>query len=191
MTSVPPTEPEREEEEEKAKREKRDARVVDENLKMIGLYVADVSDSPTESRRLSPGRVSVQSWTGRQMDWSPDGSTIVFVHQPSPKVNDWPKADLSAVDVATGRVRALASTGSAEGSPHFSPDGRWIAFLRGRPEAGEKMGLYLIPLLAEGSGNWRRSSWRIFRLDNTFCIQSYMGIPNRNYRWYIRVFPRP
>ena len=116
------------EEEEKAKREKRDARVVDENLKMIGLYVADVSDSPTESRRLSPGRVSVQSWTGRRMDWSPDGSTIVFVHQPSPKVNDWPKADLSAVDVATGRVRALASTGAAEGSPHFSPDGRWIAF---------------------------------------------------------------
>jgi Tol biopolymer transport system component len=34
-----------------------------------------------------------------------------------------------------------------DGNPEWSPDGSWIAFLRGRPPAGKKMGLYLIPAL--------------------------------------------
>src|SRR2546422_492694 len=46
---------------------------------------------------------------------------------PSPLGDDWVRADVSVVDVATGRVRPLAATPAAEGGVAWSPDGRWIA----------------------------------------------------------------
>src|SRR5207249_4050937 len=57
----------------------------------------------------------------------PDGSAIAFSHSPSPSGDDWVRADVSVVDVATGRVRPLAATPAAEGGVAWSPDGRWIA----------------------------------------------------------------
>jgi dipeptidyl aminopeptidase/acylaminoacyl peptidase len=45
-------------------------------------------------------------------------------------VNDWPKADLSVIEIGSGAVRKVAVTAAAESDPHYSPDGRWIAFRR-------------------------------------------------------------
>ena len=119
------------EEEEAAAREKRDAYVVDENLKQVHLYLTESEPaSGAEPRRLTDGDYSVGAsfGGGAGFDWAPDGSSIVFSHIPRPKVDDWTQADLSVVDIATGRVRPLATTGSAESGPRYSPDGRWIAF---------------------------------------------------------------
>jgi dipeptidyl aminopeptidase/acylaminoacyl peptidase len=117
--------------EEEADREKRDARVVDEDFKMAHLHLVPVSpDKGTQkARRLTEGDFNVGTALGGvAFDWSPGGGSIVFSHTPTPKVDDWTEADVSVVDVESGTVRPLATTGAAENQPTYSPDGRWIAF---------------------------------------------------------------
>src|SRR5439155_1379022 len=65
--------------------------------------------------------------SGPAFDWAPDGAAIAFSHSPSPAGDDWVRADVSVVDVATGRTRSLVATPAAEGGPAWSPDGRWVA----------------------------------------------------------------
>ncbi|HEX7121731.1 MAG TPA: S9 family peptidase [Gemmatimonadaceae bacterium] len=111
--------------EDEDRRARRDARVIDEGLKPIRLYVLDLSrdDEIPDPRLLTPGNVHVTDF-----DWAPDGLEIVFTHQPTPSVNDWPAADVSIVEVATGTRRTLVNTRRAESGPRFSPDGQSIAY---------------------------------------------------------------
>ena len=111
--------------EEKADKEKRDARVVDEAIKQVRLYVVPVEpDSAAKRpvRKLTQGDYSVG-----EFDWSPDGKFIAFSHTPSPKADDWTKSDVSVVSVESGNVQPLAATRAAESSPVYSPDGQTIA----------------------------------------------------------------
>ncbi len=120
------------EDEDKEKKEKRDARTVDEDLKMARLHIMPVEpneegDRPT--RLLTEGDFNVSGgFFGASFDFAPDGTAIVFTHTPTPKIDDWPKADISVVEVSSASVRPLVSTGAAETSPVFSPDGQWIAY---------------------------------------------------------------
>jgi dipeptidyl aminopeptidase/acylaminoacyl peptidase len=112
------------EEEEKADKEKRDARVVDEKPKLARLYVIPVEkdrDGHRTARKLTSGDVHV---TG--LDWSPDGRTIVFSHQRTPKVFE--HNDISTVPSSGGDMKPLAATGAFEAEPWYSPDGRSIAY---------------------------------------------------------------
>lgn len=113
--------------EEKSNKGKDDSRWIDENVKLNQLYVVPVAknaEGKRETRKLSKSNYNISDGG---FDWSPDGKTIVFSHTKSQKANDWPTADLAAVDVATGEVKTLLSSPAAEGQPVYSPDGRWIA----------------------------------------------------------------
>ena len=117
----PPTD-----EEERRQREKDDARVVDADIKMTHLYVAEAAPGSDEpgGRALTAGDFSVADF-----DWSPDGRRIVFAHAPTPRADDnYTLGDLAIVDVESGAVSDLVTSGARESSPTFSRDGAWIAF---------------------------------------------------------------
>ena len=139
------------EQEEKDDKAKDDAKVVDENFKMNHLWVIPVAKDDKgkrEARQLTKGNFTVGgAFSGGGIDWSPDGKTIVFTHQPTPRVNDWPLADISTVDVATGEIKPLVNTRAAESGPIYSPDGKWIAYVAtdDPPTWGGTEWVHLIP----------------------------------------------
>jgi dipeptidyl aminopeptidase/acylaminoacyl peptidase len=137
--------------EEKADKEKRDARVVDAAPKQIRLRVVGVDPGPDGARpvrTLTTGDLSVGNLGGPgAFDWSPDGKWIAFAHQPTPHIDDWTKADVSVVEVATGAVRPLCATRATEGSPAFSPDGQWVALILGAdpPQWRRRFRVHVVP----------------------------------------------
>jgi dipeptidyl aminopeptidase/acylaminoacyl peptidase len=137
--------------EEKAAKEKDDAKVEDENVKLVRLFVIPVekdAQGKREARQLTSGASSVGGLFGSAAyDWAPDGKTIVFSHVRTPKADDWTTADLSLVEVATATVRPLVHTGAAEHSPLYSPDGRWISYLASDepPSWGFDTGVCVVP----------------------------------------------
>jgi dipeptidyl aminopeptidase/acylaminoacyl peptidase len=114
-------------EEEKNDKGKNDWRWIDENVKLARLYVIPIqkdANGKREPRKLTSGNFHVG-----QFDWSSDGSRVAFDHTKSPVANDWPSADVSIIDVASGNVTVLANTAAAETSPLYSPDGKSIAVI--------------------------------------------------------------
>ena len=99
------------------------------------------TEAPLEPMRPVP----LTSYPGYEVvgSFSPDGNQVAFA---------WTGGNTESFDiyvkvVGPGPALRLTTDPAMDGSPAWSPDGRWIAFLRGRPPAGKKMGLYLIPAL--------------------------------------------
>ncbi len=118
-------------EEEKRQKGKDDARVLDEDFKHRHLWIVTLEKDSTGKypvKQLTKGDFSIGGRFSGGFDWSPDGKKIVFAHTPTPKVNDWPLADISIVDVESGEITPLVNSAASESTPFFSPDGRWIAY---------------------------------------------------------------
>lgn len=128
------TDPETEEEK-KRKKEKWDVEIADRNYKYSHLYCTEVnfgSEEVPEARQLTSGNFSVNAF-----DWSPDGSVIVFSHQPDPSINTgMMESDISLVPSDSGAIIALVERPGVDQNPVFSPDGKKIAFGShgGKPE---------------------------------------------------------
>jgi dipeptidyl aminopeptidase/acylaminoacyl peptidase len=119
------------EDDEKKAKGKDDSRFFEEQILHTRLYIVAVDkdknskrETKNVSKNLTPDARTVQNF-----DFAPDSRSIVFSHVKSPKVDHWPTADLSIVDLASGTIRTLANTTAAENNPHFSPDGKTIAFV--------------------------------------------------------------
>lgn len=138
-------------EDEKKEKEKRDWRVLDTDFKYHRLWVAPVEKN-AEGRR-PPRQLTKQDFHvgggfgSAGLDWSPDDRKIVFTHTPTPRVNDWTRADISEMEVASGELRTVASTAAAEGQPLYSPDGRWIAYTATGipPTWARDVGVHVVP----------------------------------------------
>ena len=109
------------EEEKTRQREKRDVTVVDQDFRFSRIYVQPVD---ADSGKAIYG----EDLHTTSFDWSPDGSTIVFAHQPTPRINDRYEMNISTVPADSGAVSALVHREGTDSSPYFTPNGRNVVF---------------------------------------------------------------
>lgn len=83
------------------------------------------------AKRLTEGAMAVGDFS-----WSPDGRAIAFDHQSDDALGSDSTKDISVVEVATGKVRALVRWRGPDGHPVWSPDGQRIAFETAAEAAG-------------------------------------------------------
>src|SRR5262245_22079555 len=76
------------------------------------------------------------------LEFSPDGSRLVFTVTEPPKDNARARS-IWLLDVASGTLRQLTFSGKSDSSPRWAPDGSAIAFTSDRDGAAQ---LYLLPL---------------------------------------------
>ena len=134
------------EEEEKEKKEKRDVILVDQNFKYSHLYTIPFKKDSDGKRKVQ--RITNSNFHVNGFDWSPDGKTIVFSHQPDPLINTgFLESDISAVPSDSGTVKSLVKRPGVDRGPLFSPDGKWIAFVShgGKPEPIGLGDIFIIP----------------------------------------------
>lgn len=129
------------EDEKEREREKRDITIVDTNFKYSRIYVQEADEDSAKA-------IYSEDMHTASFDWSPDGSTIVFAHQPSPKIDDRYKMDISTVPADSGAVIELVDWEGTDSSPRFTPDGNSIVFTShgGDLEAIGLQDLYVIEL---------------------------------------------
>jgi dipeptidyl aminopeptidase/acylaminoacyl peptidase len=111
--------------EEKGSKGKDDWRWIDENVKHTRLYVIPIAKDAQGKRE--PRKLTSSDYNIAEFNWSPDGKAIAFSHTKTSVANDWTTADLSVVDVASGKAQVLLSSPAAESDPIYSRDGKWIA----------------------------------------------------------------
>ncbi len=93
----------------------------DRDHRMAQLHVVDVATRI--SAPLTAGAFVVGSF-----DWSPDGARIAFDHRLNSDAGSSGSADISVVEVTSGRTTPLVTQDGPDSNPRFSPDGRQIVF---------------------------------------------------------------
>ena len=138
------------EEEKKAKKEKTDVILVDKQFKYSHLHTVPVvadSNNKRKTQRLSKGNFHVTSF-----DWSPDGTELAFSHAPTTNINDnFLEADISVVPSDSGEIKELVKRPGPDRNPHYSPDGKYIAFESAGGEA-QPIGLADVYLVSPEGG---------------------------------------
>jgi dipeptidyl aminopeptidase/acylaminoacyl peptidase len=89
--------------------------------KRFHIFVADLESG--KSRQLTSGQYYEHS-----VDWSPDGTRILFVSNRESNPDQFFNYDLFTVEPGNGAIHRLTSTESAEYRPRWSPDGKTIAY---------------------------------------------------------------
>ena len=125
--------------EEKRKKEKRDFKVIDEDPKLANLWLVDLrGEPPYKPKKLVDGKYHVGAFS-----WSADSKRIAFEHRPTPNADEARLADIAEVDVASGKCADIANGPSSEAEPFYSPNGRYLAFVRAKGELrGSEIVLY-------------------------------------------------
>jgi dipeptidyl aminopeptidase/acylaminoacyl peptidase len=110
------------EERRKREKEKDDAWTPSEVLPWGRLWVVEVATG--QARQLTTGPLHVSG-----LSLAPDGKTVAFAGQPTPRIPDGFLSDLYTVPTAGGTPSPLVTRKGGDRSPAWSPDGRWIAFV--------------------------------------------------------------
>lgn len=113
--------------EEKDKKAKNDWYFVDEVIKQNRLFVLWLNEKDSAGKRVQQ-KLTTENINVSGFDWSPDGKQIVYAFGKSPEVNDNVYSDIALAEIKSGKIRTIAATGAGETTPHFSPDGKMIAY---------------------------------------------------------------
>jgi dipeptidyl aminopeptidase/acylaminoacyl peptidase len=113
--------------EEKNKKSKNDWYYFDEDYKQNRLVITWLHEKDSNGKRKQTN-LTKENRNIISFDWSPDNKSIVYSHGKTPLANDGVYSDVSLIDINSGKVRPIAATNAGEGSPMFSPDGKWIAY---------------------------------------------------------------
>ncbi len=88
----------------------------------LHIFIVDVATKRV--RQLTDGEYYEHS-----IDWSPDGSEILFISDRSPNADQFFNYDIFTVKPSDGSIRRITATENAEYYPKWSPDGKMIAYL--------------------------------------------------------------
>jgi dipeptidyl aminopeptidase/acylaminoacyl peptidase len=115
----------------------------------LAIAVLQAAPRPFESLSVVPSDVEGRQRSGQapltpeqtldrraigELDFSPDGSRLVFTVTDPPKGSSRARA-LWLLDTGSGRLRQLTFSGKSDGAPRWSPDGASIAFTSDRDGA--------------------------------------------------------
>ena len=94
--------------------------------------------------------------SGDEFAFSPDGQEIAYTRTPDPTREEaWDtNHDLWAVKVSDGSRHPLTTNPAADGCPHFSPDGKWLAY-RAQSRRGFEADRWQLMLLDRSTGQTR------------------------------------
>jgi dipeptidyl aminopeptidase/acylaminoacyl peptidase len=175
---------------EKSKKEKRDLRVVDADPLNATLYLIPAeadADGKRAQKKLVDAKYHIAGF-----DWAPDSRAIAFEHQPTPQADNWTRGDIAEVEVESGKVREIAATPAAESQPHYSPDGRYLAYVRSpipvrwagdnrivllTREGGEARELPTTNDAQPGIVGWTGDSRRIFFVEDKRTRRALFAMP--------------
>ena len=120
------------------------------------LWTVDAMDGT--AKRLTQGTWSLPNHFApagppSQLEWTPDGRSLIFVKADSPITGDAETSRLEILDVTTGSMHDLTQPGVAAGNPVLSPDGSRLAY--SYPRGGERRNeeaVYVMPLIPNQAG---------------------------------------
>jgi dipeptidyl aminopeptidase/acylaminoacyl peptidase len=135
-------------------------RVVGADTRQLHLYTVDVATAKV--RRLTEG-----AFTVFDLDWSPDGSELVFSRGPGTGLDDLHNTDLYLLSLSDASTRPLVVRPGHDRAPKFSPDGKSIAFTSAGGVAHwlVEFDLHVVP---EAGGTPRRISAAYDRTPDNF-----------------------
>jgi len=119
-------------------RDKDDARVEDRDERHARVWLLDVA-----TRALT--QTTTVNWRIDQIEWTPDGRSLVATAKPKPDSDQWNER-IYSIDLADGRFSPIGEPHRPIGSVAVSPDGQTIAYVGGRVDGPLPHDLYLQPI---------------------------------------------
>ena len=109
-------------------------------------------------RDLTPGAFDAPPFSlggGDEFDISPDGKQLVFARDTEEHPEISTNSDLFIVPTTGGALQRITTRTGADTSPHYSPDGKWIAY-RSQSRAGYESDLWELWLYNRATGEATR-----------------------------------
>ena len=140
-----------------------------EETKVNRLWLISLGEEP---KPLTPLKYYVRGegdlgTRNEEFDFSPDGKKIVFAYTTGLGFEAYyTHSELATVELATGKIQEWEEKASYNALPHYSPDGKWVAYLILTPERSLRVSV----CNAEGE--------RVKQLDFTSSDSIYFVGPN-------------